>query len=177
MSSGNSSATKAALTSLAMGLVYDLWEEELAKQLVWLASQVGNRLIGSGRGGAVVEVNLLTITLIKPEEGSDPRLIAFFKHSESEARSITAMVYEPATLLSIESLVNVFPDRLEADDRCSICTDDFNSTTTTTTSSNGSSQAIVMMPCSHKYHLNCIMEWLKIKHSCPLSRSASDIIH
>ncbi|KAK4769012.1 hypothetical protein SAY86_027162 [Trapa natans] len=169
MNFDDNTATEAALASLAADLVPDLWVEELDKQLAWLARHVGNRLNDGLATGPrlsaaplLVEVDLLTVVLAKAEE-CGPN----FEDLETEARSRIPSVYVPATPSSIQALETFPADRLEDDDHCTICVDEFDRTIT---ESGGSSEEITMMPCSHKYHSRCILEWLKLNHVCPLCR-------
>ncbi|KAK4762067.1 hypothetical protein SAY87_029951 [Trapa incisa] len=165
----DSTETEEELTSLAADLVPDLWVEELGKQLVWLAREVGNRLNDGLATGPrlsaaplLVEVDLITVMLAKSEE-CGPTL----EDLESEARSRYPSVYVPATPSSIEELETFPADDLEDDDHCSICVEALDRTIT---ESGGSSEEITKMPCSHEYHSSCILEWLKMNHVCPLCR-------
>ena len=43
--------------------------------------------------------------------------------------------------------------------RCSICMEDFTE-----------GEEVVLCPCKHCYHDQCIKEWLRLKNSCPLCK-------
>ncbi|KAK4748876.1 hypothetical protein SAY87_015462 [Trapa incisa] len=178
INSDNSAAIKTALASLAAGLVREFWVEETARQLELVASDVGDRLRdGLGEdplatAPLLVEVEVLTGTVVKPEEGSsdDNRFfntLRYMESLESEARSRSPFVYVPATLSSVGALATIPADRLEAGDQCAICMDELHSAVI---DNGGSSESAVKMPCSHKYHRKCILQWLKENHVCPLCR-------
>ena len=42
---------------------------------------------------------------------------------------------------------------------CTICLEDFTE-----------EEEVVLCPCKHCYHENCIKEWLRLKNSCPLCK-------
>ena len=42
---------------------------------------------------------------------------------------------------------------------CTICLEDFTG-----------EEEVVLCPCKHCYHENCIKEWLRLKNSCPLCK-------
>ncbi|KAK4762066.1 hypothetical protein SAY87_029950 [Trapa incisa] len=172
MNSDNLVAAKRSLASLAITLVpRRLWAEEMGKQLAWVASHVDNRLRGDlgveplAAAPLLVKVNLVTTTLIKPEETSDPRLVTTLEYLGSEARTYTPLVYEPATLSSIGALATIPPECLEAGDQCAICMDEYDGD-----GSSSEEEGVVMMPCSHKYHSRCLFKWLKMNHVCPMCR-------
>ena len=67
---------------------------------------------------------------------------------------------EPATKSSIEALKIVKIDgSCTSNDQCSICLDDF---------CDGSE--VMVMPCLHICHKDCILKWLETSHLCPLCR-------
>ncbi|GMJ06414.1 hypothetical protein HRI_004310600 [Hibiscus trionum] len=76
--------------------------------------------------------------------------------------------FKPASKSSIEALEKVEFRDVEDDLRrksgsglseCTVCLDEF---------SDG--DEVTSMPCGHVYHYNCIVEWLKSSHLCPLCR-------
>ncbi|KAL3849262.1 hypothetical protein ACJIZ3_011144 [Penstemon smallii] len=69
----------------------------------------------------------------------------------------SSSVMVPATDASIESLERKTMDC--ANESCSICLEEF---------FNGGEAAC--MPCSHMFHRDCIAEWLRTSHYCPLCR-------
>ena len=67
---------------------------------------------------------------------------------------------DPATKSSIEALKKVKIDEsCTSSDQCSICLNDF---------CDGSE--VMVMPCLHLYHKDCIVRWLETSHLCPLCR-------
>ena len=62
----------------------------------------------------------------------------------------------PATMASIKALEKVV---LDGSDHCTICLDEF-----------CVGSEVTRMPCSHVYHQDCIVEWLKMSNLCPLCR-------
>ena len=62
----------------------------------------------------------------------------------------------PATMASIKALEKVV---LDGSDHCTICLDEF-----------CVGSVVTRMPCSHVYHPDCIVEWLKTSNLCPLCR-------
>lgn len=63
----------------------------------------------------------------------------------------------PATKSSIDKLEKV---KMKLDDQCSICLEEFESGV----------EEVTRMPCSHVYHVHCIVKWLEYNHLCPLCR-------
>ncbi|KAK4567175.1 hypothetical protein RGQ29_003128 [Quercus rubra] len=67
---------------------------------------------------------------------------------------------DPATKSSIAALKKVKIDgSCTSSDPCSICLNDF---------CDGSE--VMVMPCLHLYHKDCIVRWLETSHLCPLCR-------
>ncbi|KAJ4813964.1 E3 ubiquitin-protein ligase [Rhynchospora pubera] len=71
----------------------------------------------------------------------------------SEEGNNTVMIL-PASAASIQSIKTVVP---LPEDECSVCLDRF-------------SDAAKEMPCSHRFHAECIERWLGLHGSCPLCR-------
>ncbi|KAG9451917.1 hypothetical protein H6P81_004821 [Aristolochia fimbriata] len=44
---------------------------------------------------------------------------------------------------------------------CSICLDEFKS-----------QKAVINLPCSHRYHSDCLLPWLAVHSDCPYCRTA-----
>ena len=66
----------------------------------------------------------------------------------------------PATISSIEGLEKVrLQHGSDSDGECIICMQEFET-----------GSEITRMPCSHVYHGDCIVKWLKTSHFCPLCR-------
>lgn len=65
----------------------------------------------------------------------------------------------PAAKSSIAGLKKVKIDNLSVTKECSICLEEFSA-----------GLEVVLMPCSHLYHKDCIVEWLKRSHLCPYCR-------
>ncbi|PRQ53876.1 putative transcription factor C2H2 family [Rosa chinensis] len=72
----------------------------------------------------------------------------------------------PTSRSSIEGLKKVRFDTLEEDviretPTCAICIKDFVECV---------DELITSLPCAHHYHVDCIVQWLKRDHTCPLCR-------
>ncbi|XP_062017955.1 uncharacterized protein LOC133734338 [Rosa rugosa] len=85
----------------------------------------------------------------------------------SESFETYKVKFIPATRSSIEGLQRVRPDSLEEATikqnlSCSICMNEF--------AQGGVDQLITHLPCSHRYHVDCIIRWLETSHVCPLCR-------
>ncbi|KAL6210263.1 hypothetical protein ACLB2K_015496 [Fragaria x ananassa] len=65
----------------------------------------------------------------------------------------------PATRSSIAALKKVKVENLSVVNECSICLEEFSA-----------GLEVIGMPCNHVYHKDCIVEWLKRSHLCPLCR-------
>lgn len=75
--------------------------------------------------------------------------------------------FVPATRSSIHNLHKLRLDSLEEatikhNPSCAICMDDFDQ--------GAVDQLITSLPCTHHYHLDCIIQWLKTSHMCPMCR-------
>ncbi|XP_050365738.1 E3 ubiquitin-protein ligase RING1-like [Argentina anserina] len=64
----------------------------------------------------------------------------------------------PATESFIQALEEASP--VDDDEVCAICRDMF-------AQNKDSSSSITKLPCSHYYHRDCIVAWLRINHLCP----------
>ena len=69
---------------------------------------------------------------------------------------------QPATIDQISLIKVVANDKIPSnnDDVCSICFDKLVKT----------NNIVIILPCGHFYHNDCIMEWLKVGNKCPLGR-------
>ncbi|KAJ1380135.1 Zinc finger, RING-type [Sesbania bispinosa] len=74
-----------------------------------------------------------------------------------ESMRETQMV--PASKIAIESLQKVKLQEGATMERCSICLMEFDVGT-----------EVSSMPCKHVYHHECLVQWLKTSHVCPLCR-------
>ncbi|XP_024160210.1 E3 ubiquitin-protein ligase At1g12760-like [Rosa chinensis] len=79
----------------------------------------------------------------------------------------------PATISSITELVKLRFDGLEKatliqTPSCAICLEDFAQTT--------ADQLLTTLPCTHHYHLACIVKSLEVSHRCPLCRYPMPIV-
>ncbi|PON85064.1 43kDa postsynaptic protein [Trema orientale] len=76
----------------------------------------------------------------------------------------------PASQSSIQALKKVRVESLlgdhHGDQYCTICLEKMSF------DQDGDDQKLVEMPCSHVYHKDCIEQWLKTSHMCPLCRYA-----
>ncbi|KAJ1380134.1 Zinc finger, RING-type [Sesbania bispinosa] len=74
-----------------------------------------------------------------------------------ESMRETQMV--PASKIAIESLQKVKLQEGVTMERCSICLVEFDD-----------GIEVSSMPCKHVYHHECLVQWLKTSHVCPLCR-------
>jgi len=67
----------------------------------------------------------------------------------------------PASKRALETLpqVDVIKDLLQQQQECFICQENFEI-----------GEKINVLPCSHLYHVNCVMTWLKEHNTCPVCR-------
>jgi hypothetical protein len=68
-------------------------------------------------------------------------------------------VLVPASDASIESLEKVKIEDGETNDMCVICQIVFDP-----------EMEVTKMPCRHVYHKECIVQWLRTSHMCPVCR-------
>ena len=69
---------------------------------------------------------------------------------------------QPATIEQISLIKTVPNDKIPSnkDDLCSICFDPLLQP----------NMVVIILPCGHFYHNDCIMEWVKVGNKCPLGR-------
>ncbi|KAM6547469.1 hypothetical protein CsatB_019145 [Cannabis sativa] len=105
-----------------------------------------------------VIINLYIVALTSEEQEQESMILdSMFR----EALDVISNV--PATQESINKLkeLNIKEgDDLITNNNCTICQENLLF----------EDWKIVEMPCSHLYHKNCIVSWLKINHLCPLCR-------
>ncbi|KAF4396805.1 hypothetical protein F8388_004773 [Cannabis sativa] len=104
----------------------------------------------------IVNIYIVTVTSLEQEQQS--RII---DSTFREALGVIPNV--PATQESINKLkeLNIKEgDDIATNNNCTICQENLLF----------EDMKVVEMPCSHLYHKNCIVSWLKIKHLCPLCR-------
>ncbi|GFZ17679.1 hypothetical protein Acr_26g0009490 [Actinidia rufa] len=81
--------------------------------------------------------------------------------SDDEAESVALAMAESFGVAMFEPVLEkvVVRDGLGSVDRCAICLDEFRV-----------GSEVTRIPCSHVYHDDCIVSWLKTSNSCPLCR-------
>lgn len=93
------------------------------------------------------------------------QLIEFLDSSESL----------PATKSSIEALKEVKVDDFGTEatiEQCTICLEKLSFELNENHDDHHHHEGVVSMPCSHVFHMDCIVQWLEINHKCPLCRYA-----
>ncbi len=65
----------------------------------------------------------------------------------------------PASEDQIASLTRKPFSQVEGNKECSVCQDEFDQNT-----------QVIQLPCTHIFHENCIVTWLKVNGSCPVCR-------
>ncbi|XP_058781517.1 E3 ubiquitin-protein ligase MPSR1-like [Vicia villosa] len=73
--------------------------------------------------------------------------------------SIGEIQFVPASKEAIESLEKVKMENSNAIEKCSVCQFELNA-----------GMEVTKMPCNHLYHQDCIVQWLKTSHMCPMCR-------
>ena len=109
-------------------------------------------------GAAVVPVRMIWTAY------TDDDYDAELARRESEADAVLQTV--PASESSIEALPNVVAmdnDNDNDQDQCTICLGDYD---------DNDDPTAAKMPCSHVFHRECLVRWLKTSHVCPLCRYA-----
>ena len=107
---------------------------------------------------------------------SEEDIDAFYESHEIESGMFeSAPLFRtiPASKSSIEALKEVKVDHDlggKTLEQCSICLENlsfekFNNDI-------DDSKRVLLMPCSHLFHKDCIVRWLETSHMCPLCRSA-----
>lgn len=74
----------------------------------------------------------------------------------------TGLVRPPASKRAVDSLLNVVMTREDIESNnslCAVCKDEI-----------GVGEMAKRLPCSHHYHGECIVPWLRIRNTCPVCR-------
>uniref|UniRef100_A0A6N2L941 RING-type E3 ubiquitin transferase n=1 Tax=Salix viminalis TaxID=40686 RepID=A0A6N2L941_SALVM len=78
--------------------------------------------------------------------------------AERESMEVEARPF-PATKSSIDALERVVFDVSAPASDCTVCMEEISA-----------GKEVILMPCSHVYHSDCIVQWLQTSHFCPLCR-------
>ncbi|EXB54735.1 E3 ubiquitin-protein ligase RING1-like protein [Morus notabilis] len=89
---------------------------------------------------------------------------AFTREMEQNLRPSALNGYKPAAKSAVEALERLVYDGRGSEDHqsklmCCVCMEEM-----------VSGSLMVRMPCSHMFHQNCILKWLKKSHICPVCR-------
>lgn len=130
----------------------------------------------------VIDVTISDVTTLTYDNYA--RTVEDMVVSESLERYRAKLI--PATKSSIEGLEKVRVDNLEGEEEeeqcsrpkkrsrqsCVICLDPLDAARTTEEQDSCAEQEVTInrLPCSHLYHGECIVMWLKINHMCPMCR-------
>ncbi|OWM63631.1 hypothetical protein CDL15_Pgr008174 [Punica granatum] len=161
---GSEDALLSAMAPFLDG-VPEVWRLEMSEEMTVLARYLKEQLSSPGEPvPPLVKLGLKTSTLVDCREGDDgPDLNYLFERITVLSKADPSkVVSQPATLSSLGELETVPADRIEIDDWCAICTEEY--------LGRGSSSGMVRMPCSHTYHRGCITRWLRRNHACPICR-------
>ncbi|PON85065.1 43kDa postsynaptic protein [Trema orientale] len=147
-----------------MGVVSPDTAAYLASQLAAFAAEMAKELAGSMTIDVFLDINAVT-----PYDDQEEMDRALRESAEIRAVTATKSSIEALKEVNIESILGV-QDRQH---QCSICLEEFSFDHNI---GDDRAQKLAKMPCSHVYHKNCIEEWLKTSHMCPLCRYAMPTI-
>ncbi|KAM6546712.1 hypothetical protein CsatB_027448 [Cannabis sativa] len=132
----------------------------------YFATEIVTRLINNLNNppfaaSKYVTINLFIVAVSSLQQEQESNIIdATFREA------LDAIPNVPATQESIKKLKELNEDdnnllvSVGTDNNCTICQENLLF----------EGLKIVEMPCSHLFHKNCIVSWLKINHLCPLCR-------
>ena len=91
------------------------------------------------------------------EDGENETMDEVVSYSLEDGMDVDVDMVIPATKASIEALEKL--EGLNSMGKCMICLEQLSL-----------EDEVCRMPCSHVYHADCIIQWLKKSHMCPLCR-------
>ncbi|XP_002511528.2 receptor homology region, transmembrane domain- and RING domain-containing protein 3 [Ricinus communis] len=141
-----------------MGLPQDTRERIVREVGVEVRKLVSTAINSSDCGGGVSFSISVGIAAVKWEEVEYERYLEEVGNPEMESMEIEARLI-PAAESSIRALKRMVFDDLENLRECTICMEQIEA-----------GMEAIQMPCSHFYHPDCIVSWLRNGHFCPLCR-------
>ena len=99
----------------------------------------------------IISVETAELQLISSEDILQ-YLVPLLEHNQEE--------HPPASKAAIESLEKAFYNSgVCKESGCTICKEDYKE-----------NEAVILMPCKHCYHPDCLIPWLEQHNSCPSCR-------
>ncbi|OVA10267.1 zinc finger protein [Macleaya cordata] len=105
-------------------------------------------------------------TLNRLFESDDDERLVLIEHElerlvQLMRETVQDEVYPSAAIDFVLNLpsITLTVEQLQEDNICAVCMDEFST-----------EEEVTWLPCSHYFHENCILPWLRIRNTCPLCR-------
>ena len=137
---------------------HELIHAMMPNVITYAKAMVQNRRSGFYYGSSHIRLFTLVLDIViqklyDEHERDDDITNMIMRESMEEVKMV------PASETAIESLKKVNLENGDAIERCSICLTEFDG-----------DEEVSSMPCKHVYHQECLIQWLKTSHVCPLCR-------